>query len=207
MITYEKNKQNLISICININQELDNYDFHQFFSFSTNDNQSICNHLSTLGSDFQSNTMWTQNIEHELIVIILFTFWLLLQRIGFHGKSVNNVSTITITTTTTSLSVSKVKSDSIYCEDKTNYSTDQLKIMDWIKVNRIQLTAFVIAFVSFICFIPSTSNDFVFDDIPTIINNKDVTRTEKSITRIFFNDYWGTPINKVIFKQLKILLI
>lgn len=73
--------------------------------------------------------------------------------------------------------------------------------MNWIKINRIQLAITVIGLLSFLCFLPSISNEFVFDDIPTIINNKDVCPEKTYFTKIFFNDFWGTPIVKVRFGQ------
>ena len=44
----------------------------------------------------------------------------------------------------------------------------------------------------------SNSHDcgFVFDDLSAIVSNKDV-HGETSLSEVFTNDYWGTPMSKV----------
>lgn len=50
-----------------------------------------------------------------------------------------------------------------------------------------------ISFVAIICYVNGMNGDFVHDDIPAITLNKDVIGTNK-ITKIFSNDFWGTPM-------------
>ncbi|XP_074597816.1 protein O-mannosyl-transferase TMTC3-like [Brevipalpus obovatus] len=58
------------------------------------------------------------------------------------------------------------------------------------------MATLLIAGLAFIVYSPSLHNSFVFDDMPTIVNNKDVHSTRNSVWNIFLNDYWGTPIHK-----------
>lgn len=44
------------------------------------------------------------------------------------------------------------------------------------------------------CYVNGLNGAFVHDDIPAITLNKDVIGTNK-ITRAFFNDFWGTPMD------------
>lgn len=48
--------------------------------------------------------------------------------------------------------------------------------------------------VAIACYINGIHGDFVHDDIPAIILNKDVIGTNR-ITKSFFNDFWGTPMD------------
>lgn len=50
-----------------------------------------------------------------------------------------------------------------------------------------------IGFMAIVCYVNGIGGDFVHDDIPAITLNKDVLGTNQ-ITRTFFNDFWGTPM-------------
>lgn len=54
----------------------------------------------------------------------------------------------------------------------------------------------IISITSLLCYNNSIKCDFVFDDISAIRDNKDL-RPETDIKQIFFNDFWGTPMQKV----------
>lgn len=63
--------------------------------------------------------------------------------------------------------------------------------------NSDHLIWYAYAFISFVaigCYVNGINGDFVHDDIPAITLNKDVTGSNK-ITRSFFNDFWGTPMD------------
>lgn len=45
-------------------------------------------------------------------------------------------------------------------------------------------------------YLNSLNGEFVHDDIPAIVTNGDVTGTN-SLKELFFNDFWGTPMEDV----------
>lgn len=53
-----------------------------------------------------------------------------------------------------------------------------------------------IALVAVGCYLNALSGDFVHDDIPAIVRNKDVL-AENSVASIFRNDFWGTSMHDV----------
>ncbi len=57
--------------------------------------------------------------------------------------------------------------------------------------------ATVIIFTTIICYYNSLKCGFVFDDISAIKDNKDL-RPHTPWKNLFFNDYWGSPMHKVI---------
>lgn len=50
-----------------------------------------------------------------------------------------------------------------------------------------------ISFVAIVCYLNGMNGEFVHDDIPAITLNRDVLGTNK-ISRVFKNDFWGTPM-------------
>lgn len=54
----------------------------------------------------------------------------------------------------------------------------------------------IIAFTCVACYYNSTQCDFVFDDISAIKENRDL-RPHTPWRNLFFNDFWGTPMQKV----------
>lgn len=54
----------------------------------------------------------------------------------------------------------------------------------------------LVSLVSIVCYVNGLSGDFVHDDIPAVTLNKDVLATN-SITQLFMNDFWGTPMADV----------
>jgi len=52
----------------------------------------------------------------------------------------------------------------------------------------------VVAIVSIVCYLNGINGDFVHDDIPAIVQNRDVSG-ETSILDVFRNDFWGTPMS------------
>lgn len=62
----------------------------------------------------------------------------------------------------------------------------------------------VIGLVAFVAYWPSLHGDFVYDDRPAILDNKDVSG-QSGWLDIFRNDYWGTPIHSVCSPFLSFL--
>lgn len=54
----------------------------------------------------------------------------------------------------------------------------------------------IIALACVACYYNSTQCDFVFDDISAIKENRDL-RPHTPWKNLFFNDFWGTPMQKV----------
>lgn len=54
-----------------------------------------------------------------------------------------------------------------------------------------------IILISIICYYNTLNCGFVFDDISAIIENRDL-RPHSPLKNIFFNDFWGTPMQKVM---------
>lgn len=54
----------------------------------------------------------------------------------------------------------------------------------------------LISFIAVMVYLNGINGNFVHDDIPAISMNKDVIGVNK-ITRSFFNDFWGTPMDDV----------
>lgn len=52
----------------------------------------------------------------------------------------------------------------------------------------------LISSVAIACYLNGIHGDFVHDDIPAIILNRDVTGANK-ISKSFLNDFWGTPMD------------
>ena len=49
---------------------------------------------------------------------------------------------------------------------------------------------------SVVAFFPSLlARDFVFDDLPAIVNNADVSNSSSPFTAVFRNDFWGDPLS------------
>lgn len=92
-------------------------------------------------------------------------------------------------------SSSSSASSSSSCSNLSFYSSS-FHLYSLITQNTKHTTTLIIALIAFTCYVPSLRNDFVFDDLPAIVNNKDV-RSNESIITIFYHDYWGTQINKV----------
>lgn len=46
--------------------------------------------------------------------------------------------------------------------------------------------------------------DFVFDDISAIKDNRDL-KPQTPVWNIFYNDFWGTPMHKVLKKKCNLL--
>ena len=61
------------------------------------------------------------------------------------------------------------------------------------KPHWVILSKILIATLSIVCFLNSCWGDFVFDDSEAIIGNKDVN-PNTSLTEVFENDFWGTPV-------------
>lgn len=55
----------------------------------------------------------------------------------------------------------------------------------------------VIFFTCLACYYNSLYCDFVFDDISAIKDNRDL-KPQTPIWNIFYNDFWGTPMHKVM---------
>ncbi|GBP70758.1 Transmembrane and TPR repeat-containing protein 3 [Eumeta japonica] len=51
----------------------------------------------------------------------------------------------------------------------------------------------LVAGVGALCYANSLDGDFVHDDIPAVVANKDVTG-ESPLYQVFLNDFWGTPM-------------
>lgn len=49
---------------------------------------------------------------------------------------------------------------------------------------------FIVSFVAIICYINSLCGDFVHDDLPAIVFNKDVLGTSPAVDMLL-NDFWG----------------
>lgn len=49
---------------------------------------------------------------------------------------------------------------------------------------------FIVSFAAIICYINSLSGDFVHDDLPAIVYNRDVLGTSP-LADILVNDFWG----------------
>lgn len=49
---------------------------------------------------------------------------------------------------------------------------------------------FIVSIVAILCYINSLSGDFVHDDLPAIVYNRDVQGVT-SIADVFLNDFWG----------------
>lgn len=47
-----------------------------------------------------------------------------------------------------------------------------------------------------VCYYNSLDCGFVFDDMSAVVENKDL-RPHIPITNLFWNDFWGTPMQKV----------
>lgn len=52
----------------------------------------------------------------------------------------------------------------------------------------------LITLVAIACYLNGIHGDFVHDDIPAIILNRDVTGANK-LSKSFLNDFWGTPMD------------
>lgn len=52
----------------------------------------------------------------------------------------------------------------------------------------------LISSVAIACYLNGINGDFVHDDIPAIILNRDVTGSNK-LSKSFLNDFWGTPMD------------
>lgn len=94
----------------------------------------------------------------------------------------NSSGSSSYTATTNSNSSS---SSSITITKNANSNTD--------KTNHIYAYA-LISFIAVMVYLNGINGDFVHDDIPAITLNKDVIGINK-ITRSFFNDFWGTPMD------------
>lgn len=65
----------------------------------------------------------------------------------------------------------------------------------------------VIALTCVMCYYNSINCGFVFDDISAIKENRDL-RPHTPVKNVFLNDFWGTPMQKVIiFCYLGIYII
>lgn len=60
----------------------------------------------------------------------------------------------------------------------------------------------LIALTCLLCYYNSTQCDFVFDDISAIKENRDL-RPHTPWKNLFSNDFWGTPMQKVIENENK----
>lgn len=70
-----------------------------------------------------------------------------------------------------------------------NFSLFSQKTPTWIQYATVFATAFAVYANTHDC-------GFVFDDLSAIVSNKDV-HGETSLSDLFANDYWGTPMSKV----------
>lgn len=59
----------------------------------------------------------------------------------------------------------------------------------------------VVALTCVICYHNSCYCGFVFDDISAIKDNRDL-RPHTPLVNVFFNDFWGTPMHKVIINLI-----
>ncbi|CAI9741907.1 and TPR repeat-containing 3 [Octopus vulgaris] len=53
----------------------------------------------------------------------------------------------------------------------------------------------ILVVIIFVCYINSLQCGFVFDDLSAIIDNQDL-RPHVPLSNLFWNDFWGTPMNK-----------
>ena len=58
---------------------------------------------------------------------------------------------------------------------------------------KMYIAYFAVFLLALFNYLPSLWGDFVFDDAEAILNNDDVI-TNSSLTQVFSNDFWGTPI-------------
>lgn len=66
------------------------------------------------------------------------------------------------------------------------------------------LSAIVLA-TSIICYYNSCYCGFVFDDISAIKDNRDL-RPHTPLKNVFLNDFWGTPMHKVMSTENHLIL-
>lgn len=78
-------------------------------------------------------------------------------------------------------------------------------------------TYFVVSTVAILCYINSLSGDFVHDDLPAIVYNRDVLGTS-SLADMLLNDFWGMrmkqkeshksyrPLTTLTFRYVKLNL-
>lgn len=57
----------------------------------------------------------------------------------------------------------------------------------------------LLAYLAFVAYWPSLWADLVFDDRPAIVENKDL-RPDTHWSRVWFDDFWGTPLKSVSLK-------
>lgn len=57
--------------------------------------------------------------------------------------------------------------------------------------------AAIVAISAFAVYLNSLNCGFVFDDISAIKDNRDL-RPHTPLKNVFYNDFWGTPMHKVI---------
>jgi len=55
------------------------------------------------------------------------------------------------------------------------------------------------------CYYNSLPCGFVFDDMSAIRDNKDL-RPETPVANLFWNDFWGTPMHKVLLKEIYLVI-
>ncbi|PBC28313.1 Transmembrane and TPR repeat-containing protein [Apis cerana cerana] len=53
-----------------------------------------------------------------------------------------------------------------------------------------------VALVAVACYLNALGGDFVHDDIPAVVRNKDVL-AQTPLTTLLKNDFWGTPMRDV----------
>jgi hypothetical protein len=73
-------------------------------------------------------------------------------------------------------------------------------LQDAIRPSNFWKGAAVLVVAALICYSNVGFCDLVFDDISAIKDNKDLRPTQP-LTNLIFNDFWGTPMSKVIFQS------
>ncbi|KAH1026905.1 hypothetical protein HUJ05_000501 [Dendroctonus ponderosae] len=64
----------------------------------------------------------------------------------------------------------------------------------------------VVALTCVACYYNSLHCDFVFDDISAIKENRDL-RPHTPLKNLFFNDFWGTPMHKMLPIELGMCMV
>ena len=60
------------------------------------------------------------------------------------------------------------------------------------------IRSLIITAISILCYYNSFNCGFVFDDISAIKENRDL-KPHTPWKNVFFNDFWGTAIHKVVY--------
>ena len=69
-----------------------------------------------------------------------------------------------------------------------------------LSMDQFRIYSAVLVVVVALCYYNSLECGFVFDDMSAVVDNKDL-RPSQPVSNLFWNDFWGTPMEKVIFRN------